>query len=384
MKCGCLWNNIRNFARVKHLRSYTVVVCCLLALSVQAQEGSWLTRTIKAVGRYIDSSSVKGIDNRYIVVPKYPWQIVLKYNINKMDLKMNSHFNNPPFYEFNIYPRMDTRTANNVGLWIGYRGYGIGYSVGVRKQAGTYFTAGVTGSSYGLNLRLRTFRSFDPSVSMDGYTTNDNGTREYFNETEKLELEYPIRVRTLIIDGYYLFNGKHFSYMAAYDQSAIQVRSAGSLMVGAMYHNSTIGYNDDDNAPLLTLMHDIGVLKIRQASLGAGYAYNWVPVRGLLVSAFAMPMLTFYNRQKVEWYNSEFDEDEEGSLVNGRLTYRDSMHKNSEMTVNFNARLSLTYNFERVSLNVYGQWNQFRYDHEEGGSGRINDWFVNTSLGVRF
>ncbi len=357
------------------------VVCCLLSLTAQAQEDPWLLRTIKAVGRYIDSSAVKGIDQRYITVPKRPWQVVLKYNVNQMNLKMTSHQSIGDQFLFDFTSKANTRTANSLGLWVGYRGYGIGYSIGLRKQTGMYFTTGVTGSSYGLNLRLRTYKSFDPSAEGSGYITTSDGSKVDLGNSYTWLLEQPIRVRTMIIDGYYMFNSKRFSYMAAYDQSALQIKSAGSFMAGAMYHATTIAYDNLENAGFITFMDDIGKLRIRQASVGFGYAYNWVPVKGLLVSAFAMPMLTFYNRQKVDFYDVKYDE-ETGELK--ELSLRESKAINSDMMLNFNARLSLTYNFERISLNIYGQWNQFRYDHDNAGSGLVNDWFVNGQIGYRF
>ena len=55
---------------------------------------------------------------------------------------------------------------------------------------------------------------------------------------------------------------------------------------------------------------------------------------------------------------------------------------NSGLTVNFDSRLSITYTFGRFFVNAYGQFNNFRYSHNNS-HGRLNDWFVNTSIGVR-
>ena len=55
---------------------------------------------------------------------------------------------------------------------------------------------------------------------------------------------------------------------------------------------------------------------------------------------------------------------------------------NSGVTLNFDARLSLTYDFERFFVNVYGQFNNNRYRHQSS-HGHLNDWFINTAVGVR-
>ncbi len=44
--------------------------------------------------------------------------------------------------------------------------------------------------------------------------------------------------------------------------------------------------------------------------------------------------------------------------------------------------MSLTYNVGRFFLNAYGQFNNIRYSHNNT-DGYLNDWFVNTSIGIR-
>ena len=69
------------------------------------------------------------------------------------------------------------------------------------------------------------------------------------------------------------------SYAAAYDQSVVQKRSAGSLMAGAMYYHSTVAYDEGRDAEFIMYMNDIGRMKQYQLSLGGGYAYNLCPAR---------------------------------------------------------------------------------------------------------
>ena len=373
------FNNWKTMHRRKTF--FLIGLFSLLALAAQAQEKSWAAKALKAVADYMDSSAVKGVDSRYIVAPKEPWAVVARYNLTEMRLKMKSYFGpipEAPMQNFSMQVMERSGTGNILGFWIGYRGYGIGYSKDIGRGGGSLFTTGLTGGSYGLNLRLRTFKSQNPQGDVTG--TDDEGT--YMDLHGEMKLKEPIRVRSLYVDGYYLFNGKHFSYAAAYDQSVIQLRSAGSLMVGAMWQQTTVRYNDNRNALLVAVMHDVGVVKIRHGSLGVGYAYNWVPCRGLLVNAMAMPMLTLYNSQKMEFYDTYW-----GSpltMDDDYLVYRSSATHRSDMTVLLNARMSLTYNWKRFFLNVHGQLNHFRYDQNEDGNGWITDWFVNTSLGVRF
>ena len=357
------------------------------------------------VGTFIDSLSIKGLDRRYISAPKKPWQVIVKGNINQSDLKLSSTTQNAEevlFFakdEMTWEPRAKTDPASYLGFWAGYRGYGFGYSWNIGGDKGRILTFGATGGSYGVNLRIHWFDNDEPEVYFKGNVLEDitdDGTLIYKPTTinETIELGSPISTRALFLDGYYLFN-KKCSYAAAYDQSVNQIRSAGSLMAGAMYFYSNTAYNDDVNADLIMLMDDIGLIRLWQVSAGAGYIYNWVPAKGLLVSAMAIPMLTFYNRSKMYRYDSNLKDvvqaggyDEFLQMDNKDYRIREAETDpeatyNSNMRVNFDARLSITYEWnERIFLNAFGQFSNFRFK-TDNVSGRLNDWYINASIGVR-
>ena len=344
------------------------------------------------LGSLIDSMSVKGLDRRYIDAPQHPWQLIVRGNVNQSILSMKAAGElegNP----YTAEPYLKTEPSQYVGLWAGYRGYGFGYTVNVGGDKGSYLTFGATGGAYGLNVRIHNFENDHPDFNLESSIIAEGHEEDW----QEVQLMNPIKVRTVIADGYYLFNGKRFSYAAAYDQSVIQKRSAGSLMAGAMYYYGHVDYSNDLNGDLVYLMHGLGKVKLWQGSVGIGYAYNWVPARGLLVSAMAMPMLTVVNKIKAYGYatnveqlaqdpmftadisDEEWDEWFYGHL---RVTPMGSKTFNSGMTVNFDARLSVTYNFDRWFINAYGQFNNFRYSHQKT-SGHLNAWFVNTSVGLR-
>ncbi len=369
---------------------YKLFIAVLLTQSITANAGSPV-KTLKKVGALLDTLSVKGVDRNYIDAPKEPWQIIVKGNINQSDLKMRAT-GDIDIVSYKAEPRLKTEPSKYIGLWAGYRGYGLGYTINTGGDKGSYFTVGATGGSYGVNVRVHSFENNRPSFSFS--TDFDDLINEDIDlEEEDVELEDPIRVHTVIADAYYLFNGKRFSYAAAYDQSVIQKKSAGSIMAGAMFYYGKIDYATKNNAELIYLMRGLGKVKLWQGSIGAGYAYNWVPVKGLLVNAMAMPMLTLVNRIKVyafktnvedvmnQYEDDEYPSDEE-LLAQYEITPLTRKSYNSGIAVNFDARISVTYNFGRYFVNAYGQFNNFRYTHEDN-RGRLNDWFVNAAFGVR-
>ena len=341
----------------------------------------------------IDSMSVKGLDRRYIDAPERPWQLIVKGSVNQSSLSMEAS-GNMVGISYNAKPYLKTELSKYVGLWAGYRGYGLGYTVNVGGDKGSYLTFGATGGAYGINVRIHSFKNDHPNFGL----TSDIIPEENEDDWEEVQLIDPIKVHSVIADGYYLFNGKRFSYAAAYDQSVIQKRSAGSLMAGAMYYYGHINYATDNNGDLIYMMNGLGRVKMWQGSVGVGYAYNWVPFRGMLISAMAMPMITFVNKIKTYGYYTNVEElmkdprflsdditDEEWDdwfYGNLHIEPMGDMTFNSGITVNFDARLSLTYNFGRYFINAYGQFNNTRYRHDDS-HGHMNDWFVNTSFGVR-
>ncbi|WP_084162967.1 DUF4421 family protein [Prevotella sp. RM4] len=362
--------------------------CCGTAT---AQGG--LTTFVKKVGTMIDSMSVRGLDRSYIDAPEKPWQLIAKGNVSQTIVSMNAD-GNILGVDYSARPYLKTQPSQYVGFWAGYRGYGIGYTVNVGGDKGSNLVFGATGGAYGVNVRIHSFDNSNPSINLNSELLSEEEQKTW----DDVQLIDPIHVRTVIADGYYMFNGKKFSYAAAYDQSVIQKRSAGSLMAGLMYNYTRIDYATDLNGDLVYLMHGLGKVKLWQGSAGVGYAYNWVPARGLLVNVMLMPMVTFVNKLKVFAYatnvpelmtddrfwsedisNEEWDE---WFYSNVHITPMGDKTINSGISLGFDTRMSVTYNFGRYFISAYGQFNNIRYRHQST-HGYLNDWFINTAIGIR-
>lgn len=89
---------------------------------------------------------------------------------------------------------------------------------------------------------------------------------------------------------YYIFNHRRFSYPAAYSQSTVQRRSAGSMLLGIGYTHHTLevdwdkfsgvlekylGKKEDGTARLDSTL-TFSKVKYNDFSVSCGYAYNWV------------------------------------------------------------------------------------------------------------
>ena len=133
---------------------------------------------------------------------------------------------------------------------------------------------------YGIDVIYLNSRTLSGPVSFNG--------RDVYLEQGMADM------KMLIIDAYYAFNGRRFSYPAAFTQSYIQKRSAGSWLVGLSYLGGRIMNSDEKFPNALELRIYTG-----HFGIGGGYGYNFVIGRHLLVHVSALPTLVIANRNNI-------------------------------------------------------------------------------------
>ena len=359
--------------------------------------------------QYLDNKAKSSVDPSYIEVPDKPWRVILRYKENGVDVD----------YEHSAdFPETNQRTewklcfkppiATSVGFWVGYRGTGFSYSKSLTKNAGRYYSFSTTGAKYGFNFRLRRFNTEDAEFSAIGYKDGKVDGEPY---DTAVNMPNPVWIRSVYINGYYVFNGRRYSQAAAYNQSVIQRRSAGSLLVGATWYQSSFDYSDIANGYFMIFGDGISRIKVHQANLGVGYGYNWVPLRGLVVNAMVMPTVSVYNRVKVDKYNFNYilapeePVDDYGEFnketrlwANGKsdkpLTMmkqgandiyywdEDSDSSYSALHINFDLRLGIAYNWSNFFIGLQAQFNNFNYKKDQSKV-NIFDAYAQIALGVR-
>lgn len=193
---------------------------------------------------------------------------------------------------------ISTKPAPNVkiGPFFGWRWIFLGYTLDVAhpKALGksSEFNFSLYSSMLGCDLiyinntgnyRLRKATGFD--------NVKPNDVRNYpFSG---------INAKTFSFSAYYVFNHRHFSYPAAYNQSTVQRKSCGSLMLGAGYSKQNIDFDYKQLPHMLignqgeklneTLKFSDIHYRFYYASIG--YAYNWVFARNWLLAASVMPSI---------------------------------------------------------------------------------------------
>lgn len=400
-----------------------IIICCLLfTLNAAAQEqadtdsvsrqdsSTSLMSKLRYVQQFLDNRARAKVDPHYIEVPEKPWRVILRYKETAVDVDYENDFYFPEDKERLFWKLcFEPPVAASVGFWVGYRGTGISYSHSLVKNAGRYFSISSTGAKYGFNFRHRRFSTDEVTFNAKYY--QDEKVVEEQNIHDKIGA--PVWIRSTYINGYYVFNGRHYSQAAAYNQSVIQRRSAGSLLAGATWYQSSFDLSAPENSLFVLLSKNVGRIKMHQANIGIGYGYNFVPFRGFVINAMAMPTISVYNRVKVykydynyyplddvakpldsygqwnsqthTWANGEKYKpmDEEGNYlqdVEGWET--DSDVNNGRLQFNVDLRLGIAYNWSNYFIGLQGQFNRFSYKMNETKVVLI-DSYARLSLGMR-
>jgi len=361
------------------------------------------------VQQFLDTKAKKKVDPRYIEVPDKPWRVILRYKENAVDVDYSQSVDIPVYNEHSDWNLcFEPPIASSVGFWVGYRGTGFSYSKSLTKNAGRYYSISSTGAKYGFNFRLRRFNTSDATFS----STDRNLDTGVETQTDTAyNMPSPVWIRSVYINGYYVFNGHRYSQAAAYNQSVIQRRSAGSLLLGATWYQSSFDYSDIQNFLFMIVGHGIHRVKVHQANLGVGYGYNWVPLRGLVVNVMAMPTVSVYNRVKTYKYDTNYDlspndpVDDYGdwnkdtrTWANGK-TYKPIMMADlldpqfdywdiepdvnySMFRFNLDLRLGIAYNWKNCFIGIQAQYNNFHYKNDHCKV-NIYDAYARASFGVR-
>ena len=362
---------------------------------------------LQQLQQILDTKAKSKVDPNYIEVPDKPWRVILRYKENVVDVDYSQHIEFPGTNDYSDWNLcFEPPVASSVGFWVGYRGTGFSYSKSLTKNAGRYYSISSTGANYGFNLRLRRFNTQDGKFSADDF---EKGQTTAFDTA--VNMPSPVWIRSVYINGYYVFNGRRYSQAAAYNQSVIQRRSAGSLLLGATWYQSSFDYSDIQNVVFMIIGHGIYRAKVHQANLGIGYGYNWVPFRGLVVNAMAMPTIGVYNRVKAYKYETNYDlspvepvdnygdwNEETRTWANGKthkplLMVKDSGNqfdywdvepevKHSMFRFNLDLRLGIAYNWSNYFIGAQAQYNNFNYKNDHCKI-NIYDAYARLSFGVR-
>lgn len=222
-------------------------------------------------------------DTAYIVRPQTKWTVIARLNVSGATIETEG-IDNGQYYQ----SEMEANSKATLSLGVGYQGFTLSLALNPAKLMGKY-------NDYELNFNCYR-RSFGFDVI---YHDAKNFTGWYDQEgMERVELpDGMLHVQTLNVNAYYAFNHRRFSYPAAFSQSYIQRRSAGSFLLAAsgMGQRATLDWEDGQK------------LKMTNIGIGAGYGYNFVPHQGWLLHISALPTFIVYNNASMTLGDSQMD-----------------------------------------------------------------------------
>ena len=211
------------------------------------------------------------IDTAYIMRPATKWTVTARMNVSGAKMEAEGISDGRHFKA-----EMEANRKATLSLGVSYLGLSLSASLNPAKLMGKYHDYELNFSSYG--------RSFGFDVIYQD-AKNFKGWHDH-EGMERIELpDGLLSVKTLNLNAFYVFNSRRFSYPAAFSQSYIQRRSAGSFLLAAsgMGQHATLDWEQKVQ------------LKMTNIGLGAGYGYNYVPGNGWLLHISALPTFIVYS-----------------------------------------------------------------------------------------
>ena len=249
------------------------ILCLLAALTFQQTIAQEKTHRLN---HWVDSVLTIGyfkgdIDTAYVTRPKTKWTLAARLNISGAKLETMGVTSGQ---KFNSEITADYKSTLSVG--VSYLGFSLSAALNPAKLVGKYRDFELNFNSYGRHFGYDII--FQDAHNFTGWHDMEGMDR----------IELPanmLSVRTLNLNGFYIFNGRRFSFPAAFTQSYFQRRSAGSFLVAVsgMGQHTTLKWEQETQ------------IKMTNIGIGGGYGYNYVPSRDWLLHISATPTFIVYS-----------------------------------------------------------------------------------------
>ena len=212
------------------------------------------------------------IDTAYIMRPRTKWTVKARFNLSGATIESEGIENGQHFKS-----EMTADYKSTLSMGISYLGISLNTALNPAKLLGKY-------NDYELNIN-----SYGNRFGWDFIFQNAHNFTGWHDHEGMERIELPadmLSVKTLNLNAYYAFNGRRFSYPAAFSQSYIQRRSAGSFLLAAsgMGQQAKLDWNQKME------------LKMTNIGMGAGYGYNYVPAQGWLLHISGLPTFIVYSK----------------------------------------------------------------------------------------
>ena len=245
----------------------------------------------KVITRYgLDTLSVESVDSMmavryqkkgtydedYMERPSQRFTVKVRSSLSGSGIRANGTWNDTP-----LQGRLSSNARFTTNVGFSYRGIGLSIAVNPFKWKGnkrdTELRFELLNNRYGFDVSYQNAKTYGGSVD---YVGKYDISSSY------------VTSKMFMVNGYYAFNYRRFSYPAAFTQSYRQLKSAGSWLVGASFlignaeiRGATAGIENNE------IQHPPMKMKVGYLGIGGGYAYNWVVNEHLMFHGSLLPTL---------------------------------------------------------------------------------------------
>ena len=263
---------------MNYKRILSFLLLLVVAVPVVAQSHDKVVR--KRIDSLITARYFSGdYDTAYIGRPRERLTLKLRGNLSGSNFDIDRRIEGAVGRS-----RLGTDHKATVSIGANYRGITAGLALNPASLSGR-------NKDYELNLNAYTNRYGIDVIYQASKTLSGNMT---FNGTDLFLEKGMADMQVLNINGYWAFSGRRFSYPAAFTQSYVQKRSAGSWLVGFSYMGGRLKTTDKkfEGAP------DFRVF-VGHFALGGGYGYNLMLHKRLLLHLSVLPNLVVLNLNNI-------------------------------------------------------------------------------------
>ena len=262
-------------------------VCLMACLPASAGKGK---EQIKRFAIKVDSTLTHNYysistDTNYIQRPPTKWTLKARYNLSGSTIDGRGKMN-----DMDYRAHASAKLKGTISLVGSYTGITLAFTFNPGSITGHYkdyeFNTNEYYNRMGIDFIYHRAKSFKGWVRYAGQE------RTYIQKDL-------ISQRAINFNWYYAFNYRRFSYPAAFSQSYIQRKSAGSFMLGASFQWQTLNIKADENVHNQHLK-----MKVANVGIGAGYGYSFALPHQWLIHLSGLPTLIVYSHNKM-WISDE-------------------------------------------------------------------------------